>query len=45
MYTNNIANNYSDPMLLENMTYLRKENCNSTQIILEGPKLPGYHFA
>lgn len=30
MNINNIANNYSDQMSFENMTYMKEENCNST---------------
>jgi hypothetical protein len=44
MRMNKTANNYSDPMTLENMTYKKKENCNSNEQMLEEPSLQGYHL-
>jgi hypothetical protein len=44
MRMNNAANNYLDPMTLENMTYLKKENCKSNQLMLEESRLQGYHL-
>jgi hypothetical protein len=44
MRMNNTANNYSDPMTLENMTYIKEENCCSNELMLEKPRLQGYHL-
>jgi hypothetical protein len=41
---NKTANNYSDPMTLENMTYMKKENCISNELMLQEPSLQGYHL-
>jgi hypothetical protein len=44
MRINNAAYNYSNPMTLENMTYIKEENCNSHELMLEEPRLEGYHL-
>jgi hypothetical protein len=43
MRMNNAANKYSDPMTLENMTYIKEENFNSNELMIEEPRLKGYH--
>jgi hypothetical protein len=44
MRVNNTANNYLDPMTLENTTYIKEENCNSNELMLEQPRLQGYNL-